>query len=475
MLDFMAMTIDGRDAEAPGRIPVRNPANGVVFAEVPDAGAAELDAAVAAAARAFPGWAATPWAERRAMVARIGEVIAGEADALAQLLTREQGKPLAQAQFEVGAAAQWCGAIASMELPVAVVEDTAEHRVETHRVPIGVAGAISPWNFPVLLSIWKIAPAILTGNTLVLKPSPFTPLCVLRIGELLRGILPPGVVNVITGGDELGPRMTGHPGFGKISFTGSTATGRRVMASAAPTLKRLTLELGGNDPAIVFPDVDVRATAEQIFWSAFTNSGQICVATKRAYVHADVYDAFLAALRAIAEAVPMGDGAQQGIALGPVQNQYERVQTLLADCRASGATVIEAGHAPEGPGYFIPVTLIDNPEEASRIVQEEQFGPVLPLIRFTDEDDVVARANSSEYGLAATIWTGDEARALRLASRIEAGSVWINEALALSPFAAFGGHKQSGVGQENGIGGLEEFTNPKTVTIRRPAAQAVAA
>lgn len=477
MLDFTAMTIDGRDAEAPGRISVRNPANGAVFAEVPDAGAAELDAAVAAATRAFPAWAATPWAERQALVARIGEAIAGEADALARLLTREQGKPLAQAQFEVTAAAQWCGAIASMELLVAVVEDTAEHRVETHRVPIGVVGAISPWNFPVLLSIWKIAPAILAGNTLVLKPSPFTPLCVLRVGALLREILPPGVVNIVTGGDELGPLMTAHPGFGKISFTGSTATGRRVMESAAATLKRLTLELGGNDPAIVFPDVDVQATAEQIFWSAFTNSGQICVATKRVYVHADVYDAFLAALRAIAEAVPMGDGAQQGIALGPVQNQnqYERVQTLLAECRASGATVIEAGRAPEGPGYFIPVTLIDDPDESSRIVQEEQFGPVLPLIRFTDEDDVVARANASEYGLAATIWTCDEARALRLAGRIEAGSVWINEALALSPFAAFGGHKQSGVGQENGIGGLEEFTNPKTVTIRRPAAQAAAA
>lgn len=471
MTFYLPMTIDGRDAHAASRLDVRNPADDRTFGAAPDAGATELDAAVAAAQRAFPAWAATPWAERQALLARVGATIAAHAEELSRLLTREQGKPAAQAEFEVMAAAQWCGAMASMVLPVTVVEDTPEHRVETHRVPIGVVGAISPWNFPVLLSIWKIGPAILTGNTLVLKPSPFTPLTVLRIGVLLRDILPAGVVNIVTGGDALGPLMTTHPGFGKISFTGSTATGRRVMASAASTLKRITLELGGNDPAIVFPDVDVAATAQQLFWSAFTNSGQICVATKRAYVHDAIYDDMLAALQDLAAGMPMGDGSQQGTALGPVQNrlQFDRVRDLIDDARRTGARVIEAGTAPEGEGYFIPVTLIDNPPETSRIVQEEQFGPVLPLIRFTDEDDAVRKANTSEYGLAATIWTSDEARAMRIAQRIEAGSVWINEALALSPFAAFGGHKQSGIGQENGIGGLEEFTNAKTVTLRRPA------
>ncbi|MFA5122004.1 aldehyde dehydrogenase family protein [Zavarzinia sp.] len=469
MTDFIAMTIDGRAAEAPNRLEVRNPADGQVFAAVPDAGAAELDLAIQAATRALPAWRAKPWAERQALVARIGETISTHAEELIRLLTREQGKPTEQARFEVLGAAQWCAAVATMVEPIEVIEDTAAHRVETRHVPIGVVGAISPWNFPVMLSIWKIAPAILAGNTMVLKPSPFTPLAVLRLGELLRDVLPPGVVNVITGGDALGPLMTGHPGFGKISFTGSTATGRRVMASAAPTLKRVTLELGGNDPAVVFPDVDVRTTAEQLFWSAFTNSGQVCVATKRAYVHDEIYDDMLNALAEVAAAVRMGDGREQGSVLGPVQNkpQYDRVRALIEDSRQNGHRVIEAGAAPEGEGYFIPVTLVDNPPEDARIVQEEQFGPVLPLLRFTDEEDVIARANATEYGLAATVWTADEARARRLADRIEAGSVWINEALAISPFAAFGGHKQSGVGVENGLGGLLEFTNPKTVTMKR--------
>lgn len=462
------MTIANGDADALGRIEVIDPATGQPFATVPDAGAAELQTAIDAAAAAFPGWAATAWDRRKAAVLRIGEVIGANADELARLLTREQGKPHDQAMFEVGAAAQWCAATATLDLPVETVEDTPEHLVQVERVPVGVIGAISPWNFPVLLSIWKIIPAILTGNTIVLKPSPFTPLTVLRVGQLIRDLLPPGVVNIITGGDALGPLMTAHPGLGKISFTGSTMTGRRVMASAAPTLKRITLELGGNDPALIFPDVDVVATAEQVFWSAFTNSGQICAATKRAYVHEDIYDEFLAALKAVAAKVPMGPGSEQGSILGPVQNrqQFERLQSLLADTRASGAVVIQPGSAPD-QGYFMPITLVDNPPEDSRIVQEEQFGPILPLIRFSTEDEAVTRANATEYGLACTIWTADESRARRVAGQIEAGSVWINEALALSPFAAFGGHKQSGIGQENGRGGLEEFTNARTITLRR--------
>lgn len=462
------MTIANGDAEAPGRIEVVDPATGQPFATVPDAGADELQAAIDAAAAAFPGWAATAWDDRKVAVLRISAAIGAHAEELARLLTREQGKPHDQAMFEVGAAAQWCAATATLDLPVETVEDTAEHLVQVERVPLGVVGAISPWNFPVLLSMWKIIPAILTGNTIVLKPSPFTPLTVLRIGQLIRDLLPAGVVNIITGGDALGPLMTAHPGFAKISFTGSTATGRRVMASAAPTLKRITLELGGNDPALIFADVDVAATAEQVFWSAFTNSGQICVATKRAYVQDDIYDEFLAALKAIAAKVPMGPGSEQGSMLGPVQNrqQFERLQSLLAETRSAGAVVIQPGSAPDR-GYFMPITLVDNPPEDSRIVQEEQFGPILPLIRFSTEDEAIARANATEYGLACTIWTADEPRARRVARQIEAGSVWINEGLALSPFAAFGGHKQSGIGQENGRGGLEEFTNARTITLRR--------
>ncbi len=464
--DTLTMTIGGKAASADNHLDVRNPATGQVFAAVPDAGAAELEAAIIAARAAFPAWRDTPWATRAAIVNRIGETIAANAAELAAMLTREQGKPAEQAQFEVMAAAQWCQATATLTLPDREIEAGPGRRQVTRYVPIGVVAGISPWNFPVVLSIWKIAPALLAGNTLVLKPSPFTPMTVLRIGELVRDFVPAGVLNIITGGDALGPLMTAHPGFDKVSFTGSTTTGRRVMESAAPTLKRLTLELGGNDAAIVMPDINVPETAEKLFWSAFTNSGQVCVATKRAYVHDDIYDAFRDELAKLAQAVPMGDGSQQGTALGPIQNkpQYDRVKGLLADCEANGYTLLQ-GQAPEGEGLFVPVTLVDNPPEDSRIVQEEQFGPILPLMRFTDVEDAIAKANDTDMGLAGTVWSADTASAMRIAERMDTGNVWINEGLALSPFAAFGGRKQSGMGAENGIEGLMAYTEPKTFLV----------
>ena len=464
--DTLTMTIGGKAASSASHLDVRNPATGQVFAAVPDAGAAELEAAIAAARNAFPAWRDTPWADRAAIVNRIGETIAANAAELAAMLTREQGKPAEQARFEVMAAAQWCQATASLTLPDREIEAGPGRRQVTRYVPIGVVAGISPWNFPVVLSIWKVAPALLAGNTLVLKPSPFTPMTVLRIGELVRDFVPAGVLNIITGGDALGPLMTAHPGFDKVSFTGSTATGRRVMASAAPTLKRLTLELGGNDAAIVMPDVNVPETAEKLFWSAFTNSGQVCVATKRAYVHDDIYDAFRDELAKLAQAVPMGDGSQQGTALGPIQNkpQYDRVKGLLADCEANGYRLLQ-GEAPQGEGFFVPVTLVDNPPEDSRIVQEEQFGPILPLVRFTDVEDALAKANNTDMGLAGTVWSADTDAAMRIAERMDTGNVWINEGLALSPFAAFGGRKQSGLGVENGIEGLMAYTEPKTFLV----------
>jgi len=461
--DTLSMTINGQAADSQNRLEVVNPASGEVFASVPDAGAPELETAISAARAAFPGWRDTPWAERAAIVNRIGETIAANAAELAAMLTREQGKPAEQAQFEVMAAAQWCQATATLTLPDREIEAGPGRRQVTRYVPIGVVAGISPWNFPVVLSIWKIAPALLAGNTLVLKPSPFTPMTVLRIGELIRDFVPAGVINIITGGDALGPMMTAHPGFDKVSFTGSTATGRRVMESAAPTLKRLTLELGGNDAAIVMPDVNVPETAEKLFWSAFTNSGQVCVATKRAYVHNDIYDAFRDEMAKLAKAVPMGDGSQQGVALGPIQNkpQYDRVKGLLADCEANGYGLLQ-GEAPQDGGFFVPVTLVDNPPEESRIVREEQFGPILPLVRFNDVEDAISRANNTDMGLAGTVWSADTDTALRIAERMDTGSVWINEGLALSPFAAFGGRKQSGIGVENGVEGLMAYTEAKT-------------
>lgn len=295
------MLIGGELVAAEARLDVVNPANEQVIACVPDAGAAELDAAVAAARKAFPGWAATPIAERKAMLDALADSIFANVDGFKRLLTAEQGKPHHEAQGEIMGAGYWLKAYTALDLPETVNEDSDERLSITRHVPLGVVGAIAPWNFPMILAMFKVAPGLLAGNTMVLKPSPFTPLCTLKFAELAKEILPAGVLNVITGGDHLGPLMTAHPGFDKISFTGSTQTGRRVMASAAPTLKRVTLELGGNDAAIVMPDVDVEKIAEQLFWAAFTNNGQICIATKRMYIHKDIYEPLRDALVAYAD------------------------------------------------------------------------------------------------------------------------------------------------------------------------------
>jgi acyl-CoA reductase-like NAD-dependent aldehyde dehydrogenase len=460
-------TIDGMAAPAAGWIDVLNPATEAVIGRAPDCTAAQLDQAVAAARRAFPAWRATPLDERRETLRRIAAALGENLEELKRLLTAEQGKPHADAAAEIGAAAWWIGVVADQPIPESISDAMPGQRAVTRHVPLGVVGGIVPWNFPVLLAIWKIGPALLTGNTLVLKPSPYTPLTTLRLGELLRPLLPPGVLNVISGCDALGPLMSAHPGIDKISFTGSTATGRKVMASAAVNLKRLTLELGGNDAAIVLPDADVEAIAEPLFWAAFANNGQVCVAAKRVYVHEAIYDQVAAALAAVASRMPTGDGADPASRLGPVQNrqQFERVRQLLADTRAAGHTFLTGGHEAEGPGYFVPVTLVDNPPEDARVVQEEAFGPILPLLKYRDVDEAVARANACEYGLGGSVWSSDIAAAAEVAARLETGTVWINSAQGLTPFAAFAGHKQSGLGAENGTEGLLEFTVPQTIYV----------
>ncbi|MFD0850246.1 aldehyde dehydrogenase family protein [Sphingosinicella xenopeptidilytica] len=466
-MDFDAaytMTINGAAVAGEARFPVLNPATEAVLGAAPDCTRAELDTAVAAARAAFPGWAATPVAERRAAILALSAAIAAHQDALSRLLTREQGKPQAEAMAEVQGAAWFLAGFTDIDLPVDVVED-AGRRFETHHVPIGVVGAISPWNFPVMLAMFKIGPALIAGNTMVLKPSPFAPLAALKIGEIARDILPPGVLNVVSGGDDLGPWLTAHPGIDKLSFTGSSATGRRVMESAAHSLKRVTLELGGNDAAIVLPDVDVQVVAEKLFWSAFANNGQICVATKRMYIHKDIYEPLKAAIVEYAKGVKVGDGSEQGTGIGPINNkqQYDRVIALIEDAKANGYDFLMGGDTARTEGYFIPITILDNPPETSRIVREEQFGPVLPLLRFDDIDEAVARANESEYGLAGSVWSGNEAAAVAVANRLGTGTVWINDLQALSPRAAFGGHRQSGLGIEGSVHGLLEYTLPRTV------------
>lgn len=473
-MDFGAdysLTINGQAVSTQNTVDVINPATGLAFATAPRAGQQELDAAVGAAKTALPGWKALGWEARRDLLIAAARAIEPHSESFARLFVQEQGRPYDMARGEIDLGAYWIKSVARQSLEDEVVEDSDARQVIVRHEPLGVIAAIVPWNFPFLLAMWKIAPALVAGNTMVLKPSPFTPLCTLKLAELWRDILPPGVFNVVSGGDELGPMMTAHPGFAKISFTGSTATGKRVMESAARDLKRITLELGGNDAAIIMPDVDVEKVAQQLFFGAFYNSAQICIATKRMYIHEDIYDALRDALHELAKASVVGDGAQQGVVFGPIQNkpQFERVKTLIDGAREQGLALLEGSAVPDNGGYFVPITLVDNPPEDAAVVTQEAFGPVLPLLKFREVDDVIARANASEYGLAGAVWSRDIEAAVEIANQLETGTVWINENLQNGPHIPFAGAKQSGFGVENGKEGLREYTWPRTVFIPKTA------
>ena len=464
--------INGELVTTEGSLDVVNPANEQVIGRVPACGAAELDRAVAAARAAFKTWSKTPVDDRRAVIRNMAAAIDANFEELYRLLTSEQGKPHHQAQHEIGASSGIMSAQSTLTLEETVNEDSETRLSRTRRVPVGVVAGIVPWNFPLLMAVQKIAPAILSGCTIVLKPSPFTPLTTLKFAELIKDIVPAGVVNIITGEDALGPMMTSHPDIDKITFTGSTATGKRIMEGASKDLKRITLELGGNDASIVLPDADVEKVAEQLFWSSFTNAGQICVAAKRVYIHEDIYDDLSKAIAEYAKTVKVGDGSEQGTGVGPIQNkkQFERVCELIQDAKDNGYKFLVGGDVdPSGSGYYVPITILDNPPEDARIVAEEQFGPVMPLMKFSSDDEVIARANNSDYGLAGAVWTKDTERGVKIAEQLETGTVWINEFLHLSPFAPFGGHKQSGFGAEYGIEGLKEFTYSQVITIKKDA------
>ena len=460
------LLIDGRLLRGAATFAVLNPATEEVLALAPRADVAQLNEAVASAKAAFAGWSGRPLTERSALLNRLADAVTSHSLELAQLLTQEQGKPLTHAAGEVAGMAGMLRAFAAMDLPVKVLSETPSARVVQQRTPLGVVAAITPWNFPLILLAMKLAPALLAGNTVVVKPAPTTPLTTLRFGELCAQLLPPGVVNVITDVNDLGGALTGHPDVAKVSFTGSTATGRKVMASVAGTLKRLTLELGGNDAAILLDDVDPKAVAAKIFGSAMANSGQVCLAIKRVYVPDSLYESVCGELARLAEAAVVGDGLAEGTQFGPLQNraQFERVKGLIDDARATGK-IVAGGGGLERPGYFIRPTIVRDIADDARLVREEQFGPVLPVLRYSDLEDAIARANDSEYGLGGSVWSSDPQRAYQVALRLESGTVWVNKHLELSPQIPFGGAKQSGMGAEMGQQGLEEFTQAKIINM----------
>lgn len=466
MTNSFSMLVNGLPERGPASFDVINPATGEAFARCPRADLSLVNAAVAAAKAAFPAWAATPIDERAALVAQLADVLEARADEFARLLTAEQGKPLNQAFYEVMGSVFTLRAFVGMRPEHRTLREDGETRVIEHRTPLGVIAAITPWNFPLILLMNKLGPALVAGNTLVAKPAPTTPLTTLLFGELCREILPAGVVNIICDQSDLGAGLTSHPDVAKVAFTGSTATGKKVMQSAAGTVKRVTLELGGNDAAIVLDDVDTKAIAKRVYEGAMLNAGQICVAIKRAYVPEAMYDEFCDELARLATIAVVDDGTQQGAQIGPVQNlaQFEKVKEFLAEAREKG-TILAGGDALDRPGYFIPPTIVRDLPDDARLVREEQFGPVLPVLKYHDIEDVIARANDSELGLAGSVWGRDLSRATDVAMRIDSGTIWVNQHLAIDATIPFRGSKQSGLGSELGLDGLHEYTQAHIVNV----------
>ena len=445
-----------------------DPATGEPVGDAPVHTVADLQHAVDAALAAQPAWAASGHEARSAALLKAADAVEARAEELAQLLSREQGKPLngPNARFEVGACAAWLRAAAGTPLEAETVVDDGETRAELRYRPIGVVGAIGPWNWPMMITIWQIAPALRMGNAVVVKPSEYTPLSVLALVETINEVLPEGLLTVISGGRDVGEALASHPAIGKVMFTGSTATGKAIIRSSADTVKRLTLELGGNDAGIVLPDADPKAIAEGLFWGAFINTGQTCAALKRLYVHADIYDAVCDELTNVAEAMPMGNGLDENNVLGPLQNrqQYDIVARLVEAAKASGARVLLGGNPDaDQPGNFYPTTLVADIDNDNPLVVEEQFGPALPIIKYSTVDEAIAKANALDVGLGASVWSSDLSAAREVASRIEAGTVWINKHGAVDPRVPFGGAKQSGYGLEFGVEGLKALGVPQII------------
>ncbi|MDT3440195.1 aldehyde dehydrogenase family protein [Pseudofrankia sp. BMG5.37] len=438
-------------------MPVADPSTGELVAHFPAATVAMVDDAMSAASAALPAWSARPQADRRAVIKAMAEAIGANYATIEELTALEKGATSIALE---ALAAPWFGNhIAEQELPVDVIEDSAERTVKVVRAPVGVVAAIIPWNAPILILAEKVFSALLVGNTIVAKPSPFTPLATLYVAKIWKDLVPPGVVNILAGDDEVGKAMVSHPTTRLISFTGSVAAGRAIAAAAAPGLKNLLLELGGNDAAIVLDDVDPKKVAQRIFDSAFTGHGQVCAAIKRVYAHETVYQDLVDELAVIARE------RVAGMIPLSTKPQFDRVSALVTDALDNGGKAVTGGAAVNGSGYFYPPTILTGVGPGVRVVDEEQFGPVLPVIPFSDVEWAVKQANATEYGLCASVWTSDLARGEQLATRLEAGTAWVNQHTEIDPKIPFGGVKSSGIGRNNGQVGLDAYAELKTVIV----------
>jgi acyl-CoA reductase-like NAD-dependent aldehyde dehydrogenase len=468
MSNSYPLVIDGQRVAGAQTLDVINPATGAVYATCARADAAQLEQAVQAAKRAFPGWAATPIAERRAALSKIADALEKRTDEFARIITSEQGKILSASVEEVMGACAMLRILGALEIEETIVKDDENERVIEHRTPLGVVAAITPWNVPLTLLAVKITPALLAGCTVVAKPAPTTPLSSIRFAEICLDYLPAGVFNLIVDENDLGGLLTSHPDVAKVSFTGSTATGKKVVASTANSLKRVTLELGGNDAAIILKDANPKEIAPKVFAGAMINSGQVCLAIKRAYVHETLYDEMCDELAKLADEAIFDDGMKQGSQYGPLQNkmQFEKVNALIEETRSVG-TIIAGGDKHEGPGFFVRPTIVRDIPDDARLVREEQFGPVLPVLRFSDVDEVLARVNDTDYGLGGTVWAGDWEQGVEVARKVDSGLLWVNQHMSIDPTISTGGAKQSGLGRELGREGLQEFTQTKLIYVSK--------
>jgi acyl-CoA reductase-like NAD-dependent aldehyde dehydrogenase len=464
-----ALTIDGNAMPIAKTFNVLNPADESIVAACPEATTELVDAAVASARRALPKWSAVPDAERIAKLMAVADLIEKHHQELSELVTREQGKTQSGpgANFEIGGAVAWTRVTANLLLTEETIQDDKAGKIIVRRKPVGVVASITPWNWPLLIAVWHIMPAVRAGCTVVIKPSPFTPLSTLRLVELMNQILPPGVVNSLAGGAEVGSRLANHKGVDKIVFTGSIATGKKIMGSAAETIKRVTLELGGNDAGVVLPGTRIEPLLEKLFWGCFINAGQTCASLKRLYVHEDQYDEVVKKFADYVTKIPVGNGLDPKNLIGPVSNkmQLDKVIGYVDDARAQGAKIVTGGERRKSAGFFYPLTVIANATDDMRVVKEEQFGPVIPLIRYHTVDEAIRRANSLEVGLGGSVWGNDPVEAAKYARQLECGTAWVNQHGALHPMAPFGGVKCSGIGVEFNVDGLKEYTTIQVVNV----------
>ncbi|KPM52185.1 hypothetical protein ACG83_31015 [Frankia sp. R43] len=456
-LNELGQLINGHLVTGDQSMPVVSPATGEEVARFPVATVEMVGAAMAAATAALPAWAARPEAERQAVIKAMGEAIGANYAMIEEITALEKGAP--SIALEALAAPWFANHAAEQELPIDLIEDSAERTVKVVRAPVGVVAAIIPWNAPILILAEKVFSALLVGNTIVAKPSPFTPLATLFVAKLWKDIVPPGVVNILAGDDEIGKAMVAHPATRLISFTGSIAAGRAIAAAAAPGLKNLLLELGGNDAAIVLDDVNPKKVAQRIFDSAFTGHGQVCAAIKRVYAHESVYQELVDELAVIAR--------ERVVGMIPVTTraQFDRVSALVTDALDHGGKAVVGGTPAQGPGYFYPPTIMTGVGPGVQVVDEEQFGPVLPVIPFDDVEWALEQANATEYGLCGSVWTSDLARGERIAARLECGTAWVNQHTEIDPRIPFGGVKSSGIGRNCGQVGLDAYAELKTVIV----------